>query len=169
VLFSRRAGLNRRTRTIIIANTANAPQPTTASHPTTFPAMTVRPAAAQPALSSNRACSLTGTGRPASPHFAYVPGLKVRDEGEHYLPDLPRRADDEEYEADPELSDAARAHTGNIHRVLALLDDAIILVGVLLAAVEQDADTRGAQARTVLEIAVECIHERTGALGISRK
>jgi hypothetical protein len=30
---------------------------------------------------------------------------------------------------------------------------------VLLAAVEQDADTRSAQARTVLEMAVECIHE----------
>ena len=76
--------------------------------------MAVRPAAALPTLSSNRACSLTDTGRPASPHFAYVPGLKVREEGEHYLPDLPRRADDEEYEADPELSDATRAHTMNL-------------------------------------------------------
>jgi hypothetical protein len=144
---------------MIIANTANAATHDAASHPTTFPAMAVRPAAALPTLSSNRAGSLTGTGRPASPHFAYVPGLKVREEGEHYLPDLPRRADDEEYEADPERSDAARAHTGNVRRALALLDDAINLVGVLLAAVEQDADTRGGQARTVLEMAVECIHE----------
>jgi hypothetical protein len=72
--------------------------------------MAVQPAAAQPTLSSNRACSLPDTGRPASPHFAYVPGLKVREEGEHYLPDLPRRADDEEYQADP--------HTGNVRRAL---------------------------------------------------
>jgi len=127
--------------------------------------MAARPAAALPTLSSNRACSLAGTGRPASPHFAYVAGLKLREEGEHYLPDLPRRADDEEYEADPELSDVARAHTGNVRRALELLDDAINLVGVLLAAVEQDADTRGAQARTVLEMAVECIHEAHRCVG----
>jgi hypothetical protein len=127
--------------------------------------MAVQPAAALPTLSSNRACSLADTGRPASPHFAYVPGLKVREEGEHYLPDLPRRADDEEYEADPELSDAARAHTGNVRRALSNLDDAMNLVGVLLAAVEQDADTPGAQARTVLEMAVECIHEAHRCVG----
>jgi hypothetical protein len=150
---------------MIIANTANAATYDAASHPTTFLAMAVRPAAALPTLSSNRVYSLTGTGRPASPHFAYVPGLQVREEREHYLPDLPRRADDEEYEADPELSDAARAHTGNVRRALGLLDDAINLVAVLLAAVEQDADTRGAQARTVLEMAVECIHEAHRCVG----
>jgi hypothetical protein len=89
--------------------------------------MAVRPAAALPTLLRNRAWSLTGTGRPASPHFVYVAGLKVREEGEHYIPDLPRRADDEEYQPDPELSDGARAHTGNVHRALKLLDDAINL------------------------------------------
>lgn len=116
---------------MIIANTANAAIYDATSHPTTFPAMAVRPVAALPTLLRNRAYSLTDTGRPASPHFAYVPGLQVREEGEHYLPDLPRRADDEEYEADPELSDPARAHTGNVGRALGLLDDAINLVGVL--------------------------------------
>jgi hypothetical protein len=121
--------------------------------------MAVQPAAAQPTLSSYRACSLPDTGRPASPHFAYVAGLKVREASERYLPDLPRRADDEEYQADPELSDADRAHTGNVRRALKHLDDAINLVGVLLDAVEHDDDTRSAQARTVLEMAVECIHE----------
>jgi hypothetical protein len=116
VLFRACAGLNRRTRTMIIANTANAATYDAASHPTTFPAMAVRPAAALPTLLSSRACSLTDTGRSASPHFAYVPGLKVREEGEQYLPDLPRRADDEEYEADPELSDAVRTRTGNVRQ-----------------------------------------------------
>jgi hypothetical protein len=127
--------------------------------------MAVRPAAALPTLLRNRAWSLTDTGRPASPHFAYVAGLKVREEGEPYLPDLPRRADDEEYQADPELSDAAGAHTGNVGRALGLLDDAINLVGVLLDAVEHDDDTRSAQARTVLEMAVECIHEAHRCVG----
>jgi hypothetical protein len=127
--------------------------------------MAVRPAAARPTLLKIRAWSLTDTGHPASPHFAYIAGPQVREEGEYYLPDLPRRADDEEYEADPELSDAARAHSGNVRRALALLDDAINLVGVLLDAVEQDVDTRGAQARTVLEMAVECIHEAHRCVG----
>ena len=136
-----------------------------ASHPTTFPAMAVRPAAALPTLLRNRARSLTDTCRPASPHFAYVAGLKVREEGEHYLHDLPRRADDEEYEADPELSDAARAHTGNVGRALKHLDDAINLVGVLLDAAEHDNSTRSVQARTVLEMALECIHEAHRCVG----
>jgi hypothetical protein len=136
-----------------------------ASHPTTFPAMAVRPAAALPTLLRNRAWSLTDTGHPASPRFAYVAGLKVREAGEHYLPDLPRRADDEEYQVDPELSDAARAHTGNVRRALEHLDDAINLVGVLLDAAEHDNSTRSAQARTVLEMALECIHEAHRCVG----
>jgi hypothetical protein len=82
-----------------------------ASQPTTSPAMAVRPAAALPTLFRNRAWSLTDTGRPASPHFAYVAGLKVREAGEH------------------------------------------------------DAGTRSAQARTVLEMAVECIHEAHRCVG----
>jgi hypothetical protein len=127
--------------------------------------MAVRPAAALPTLLRNRAWSLTDTGRPASPHVACVAGLKVREEGEHYLPDLPRRADDEEYQADPELSDAARAHTGNVRRALEHLDDAINLVGVLLDAAEHDNSTRSAQARTVLEMALECIHEANRCVG----
>jgi hypothetical protein len=127
--------------------------------------MAARPAAALPTVLRNRACSLTDTGRPASPHFAYVAGLKVREEGEHYLPDLPRRADDEEYQADPELSDTARAHTGNVRRALTMLDDAINLVGVLLDAAEHDNSTRSVQARTVLEMALECIHEAHRCVG----
>ena len=121
--------------------------------------MAVRPAAVRPTLLRNRAWSLTDTGHPASPHFACVASLQVREASEHYLPDLPRRTDDEAYPADSELSDVARAHTGNVRRALKLLDDATNLVGVLLDAVEHDDDTRSAQARTVLEMALECIHE----------
>jgi hypothetical protein len=39
------------------------------------------------------------------------------------------------------------------------LEDAASLVDVLLDAVEQDSDSRAAQTRTVLEFAVECLHE----------
>jgi len=150
---------------MFIADPANAAPYDAASHPTTFPAMAVRPAAALPALLRNRAWTLTDTGRPTSPHFAHVAGLKVREEGEDYLPDLPRRADDEEYQADPELSDAARAHTGNVRRTLGLLDDAMNLVGVLLDAAEHNNSTRSVQARTVLEMALECVHEAHRCVG----
>ncbi|MEX2496526.1 MAG: hypothetical protein WD448_10580 [Woeseia sp.] len=124
---------------MIIANSANTATYDAASHPTTFPAMAVRPAAALPTLLRNCARSLTGTGRPASPHFAYVPGLQVREEGEHYIPDL---ESDKDYEADPALSHAVRAYTENIRLALALLDDAINLAGVLRLAL-----TAGLQVR----------------------
>jgi hypothetical protein len=48
VLFRACAGLNRRTRTMIIANTASTATYDAASHPTTFTAMAVRLAAALP-------------------------------------------------------------------------------------------------------------------------
>ena len=38
------------------------------------------------------------------------------------------------------------------------LDDAVNLVGVLLDALEQDADSRAEQARTVLALTVESLH-----------
>jgi hypothetical protein len=79
----------------------------------------------------------------------------VREDGEYYIPD---RLTDEDGEADPALVEAALAYTRKVRDAQGLLDDAINLVGVLLDALEQDADTRAAQSRTVLEMVVECIH-----------
>src|SRR5690606_2744854 len=116
-----------------------------ASRPTTFPAMAVRPAAALPTLLSNRACSPTGIGRSASPHFAYVPGLKVGKRESTTSPICPDGLTTRSTR--PTLiCPIPPGRTPGRRRALALLDDAINLVGVLLAAVEQDADTRGAQA-----------------------
>ena len=56
------------------------------------------------------------------------------------------------------MSDAADLHTRHARDAQALLDDAVNLVGLLLNAVEQDGDTRAEQARTVLGMAVECLH-----------
>ena len=80
---------------------------------------------------------------------------QVREDGEYYIPD---RLTDEDGEADQALVEAALAYTRKVRDAQGLLDDAINLVGVLLDALEQDADTRAAQSRTVLEMVVECIH-----------
>jgi len=81
---------------------------------------------------------------------------QVREEGEYYIPDV---LEDEDYDANPALTDAASAHTRNVQDAQRQLDDAASLVGVLLDAVEQDGDTRAAQTRTVLEFTVECLHK----------
>lgn len=80
---------------------------------------------------------------------------QVREVGEYYIPD---RLTDEDGEVDQALVEAALAYTRKVRDAQGLLDDVINLVGVLLDALEQDADTRAAQSRTVLEMVVECIH-----------
>jgi hypothetical protein len=91
----------------------------------------------------------------ASTPFEPLAVRQVREDGEYYIPD---RLTDEDGDVDPALTEAALAYTRKVRDAQGLLDDAINLVGVLLDALEQDADARAAQARTVLEMAVECIH-----------
>jgi hypothetical protein len=79
----------------------------------------------------------------------------LREDGERYTADL---SADEDDPANPSLSDAADLHTRHARDAQALLDDAVNLLGVMLDAVEQDGDTRAEQARTVLGMAVECLH-----------
>jgi hypothetical protein len=95
---------------------------------------------------------------PAVEHRATA-AWQVREEGEYYVPDMPVYTRDEDYDANPALTDAASAHTRNARDAERHLEDAASLVGVLLDAVEQDSDTRAAQTRTVLEFAVECLHK----------
>jgi hypothetical protein len=85
---------------------------------------------------------------------------QVREEGEYYIPRIPEDdlLEDEDYDANPALTDVANAHTRNVRDAQRELEDAASLVGVLLDAVEQDSDARAAQTRTVLEFAVECLH-----------
>jgi hypothetical protein len=91
--------------------------------------------------------------------YSATAAWQVREEGEYYVPDVPVYTRDEDYDANPALTDAASAHTRNARDAQRQLDDAASLVGVLLDAVEQDSDTRTAQTRTVLEFAVECLHK----------
>lgn len=66
-----------------------------------------------------------------------------------------READDK-----PDLgpADAETASVPPLQAVQRHLDDAINLVGLLLDALEQDADSRAGQARTALELTVESLH-----------
>jgi hypothetical protein len=77
-------------------------------------------------------------------------GWQVREEGEYYIPDP---SEDEDYDPDPALFDAAEAHTEEQRKAMALIDDAENLLAVLLASIEQESDSRAMQADTVLRIA----------------
>ena len=81
---------------------------------------------------------------------------QAREEGEYYIPDV---LEEEDYDTNPALTEAASEHTVNVRAAQRQLEDAESLVGVLLDAVEQDTDTRAAQTRTVLEFTVECLHK----------
>lgn len=113
----------------------------------------------------NHGTTVTDTARgrhPLPPTFALCApaAWQIREEGEYYIPRVP--GDDlpegEDYDANPALTDAANAHTRNARDAQRELEDAVSLVGVLLDAVEQDSDVRAAQTRTVLEFAVDCLH-----------
>ena len=66
-----------------------------------------------------------------------------------YIPDP---LTDEDYEPDPALSDAADAQTEGQREAMALLDDVENLLGVLLASIEHESDSRAMQAEAVLKI-----------------
>ena len=113
----------------------------------------------------NHSNTVTGTARgrhslPPTLALCAPAAWQVREEGEYYIPRIPEDdlLEDEDYDANPALTDAANAHTRNVRDAQRELEDAASLVGVLLDAVEQDSDARAAQTRTVLEFAVECLH-----------
>jgi hypothetical protein len=63
--------------------------------------------------------------------------------------------EDENYEPDPELLDAADAHIEEQREAMALLDDAENLLSVLRAAIEEDGDSRAMQAEAVLRVVLK--------------
>jgi hypothetical protein len=129
-------------------SSANSATCDTRRVPAPFATVAVRPIAGltkQPRLGDY---SPLGTCRPsARPRPAA--DWQVREEGEYYIPDL---LTDEDYEPDPALSDAADAHTEAQREAMALLDDAENLLGVLLASIEYESDSRAMQADAVLKI-----------------
>jgi Na+/phosphate symporter len=83
------------------------------------------------------------------PYLKPLAGRQVREQGEYYIPDL---LSDEEYEADPDLSEAADADTQRLREAQQLIDEAANLVAVLLVSTEQETDARAMQAETILKI-----------------
>jgi hypothetical protein len=80
------------------------------------------------------------------------PGVawQIREEGGEY--DVPDLLQNEDYEPDPELYDAAYDHTNAQREAMGLLEDAENLLAVLLAAIEDDGDSRAMQVEAVLKI-----------------
>jgi hypothetical protein len=97
-----------------------------------------------------RAYSLPTACRAASPHGNPAPAWQIREEEGEY--DIPDPTEDANCESDPELFEAAEAHTEEQREAMALLDDAENLLGVLMAAIEDDSDDRAMQVEAVLKI-----------------
>lgn len=110
---------------------------------------TARATAGRPALPEARLYNLPVTCCSVIPYLKPLAGRQVREQGEYYIPDL---LSDEEYEADPDLSEAADADTHRLREAQQLIDEAANLVAVLLASTEQETDARAMQAETILKI-----------------
>lgn len=91
--------------------------------------------------------SRPATGCPMPPHPAAA--LELREDREQYGPDFPSGKG---AEADRDLEEAADAETEPSRDVMSLLDEAVNLVSVLLASMEEDGDERSEQAGTVLRL-----------------
>ena len=131
------------------------------SRRTTIPAIAAVPARAadaRPALIRVRTDSSRegATERTRWPDSRFPNLRQVREEGERYDPD---RESDEEDEANSGMTEGAWAYTQRLRDAQGLIDDAVNLLGVLLDAVEQDTDRRGAQVWTVLKLAVQSLHQ----------
>lgn len=130
-----------------IANSATCDTP---RRSTRLAAVAARPAAGLTKRPGIRAYSLPTICRATSSHGDPAPSCQIREkEGEY---DIPDPTEDENYEPDPELFDAADEHTEPQREAMALLDDAENLLSVLLASMEQETDSRAMQAEAVLKI-----------------
>jgi hypothetical protein len=130
-----------------IANSATCDTP---RHPVHLAAVATRAAAGLTKRSGIRARSFPTACRAASLHGNPAPAWQVQEEEGEY--DIPDPMEDENFEPDPELFDAADAHTEEQREAMALLDDAENLLAVLMAAIEDDGDSRAMQAEAVLRV-----------------
>jgi hypothetical protein len=124
---------------------ANSVTCNTARRPAPLSAVAARPTQ----HSGIHAYSLPAICRAASPHPDPAAHWQVREESEYYIPDP---MEDENYDPDPALFDAAEAHTEAQREAMALLDEAENLLAVLLASIEPESDDRAMQAEAVLKI-----------------
>jgi hypothetical protein len=133
-------------QTMSIANSATCDPRRSAP----FAAVAARRAADLTKRPGIRAYSLPTTCRAISSHGDPAPAWQIREEEGEY--DIPDPMEGENYEPDPDLFDAADAHTEEQREAMALLDDAENLLSVLMAAIEEDGDSRAMQAEAVLKV-----------------
>lgn len=116
-----------------------------------------RPAAEPKARPGLRTYPFLTACRPTSSDESPMPSWQIREErGEYVTPD---QSEDENDERGPEVFDAAAAHTEEQREAMCLLDDAENLLAVLMAAIEDDGDSRAMQAETVLKVVREKLRE----------
>jgi hypothetical protein len=147
-LFCICAGLNLEDQTMSITHSATCDTP---RRPVRLGAVATRPAAGLTKRPAIRAYSLPTACRAISSHGDPTPAWQVREEQGEY--DIPDPREDENFEPDRELFHAADAYTEELREAMGLLDEAENLLAVLMAAIENDADSRAAQAEAVLKAA----------------
>lgn len=74
---------------------------------------------------------------------------QVREDNPFYVPDL---LSDEDFDSGPKLRAAEYEHARHLRKAQAYLDEVLNLVGVLLASLGDEGDTRAMQAETMLKI-----------------
>ncbi|HEX7076066.1 MAG TPA: hypothetical protein VF226_18665 [Hyphomicrobiaceae bacterium] len=137
-----------------IANPAVCDIPRRPARLTIVAARTVAGATTRPGV---RAYSFLTACRARSSCEGLVPSRQIREEGGEY--DIPDPTEDEHYEPRSEAFDAADAHTEEQREAMALLDDAENLLAVLMAAIEDDGDSRAMQTEAVLKVVKEKLRE----------
>lgn len=125
-----------------------------ATHPANFRQTVI------PAIAARFARALPASPRKAAAAYSPLPRQRhsnlrqVREEGGTYHP---HRDDDDD--RDRETADATRTSLSPLQSAQRHLDEAVNLLGLLLDAIEQDADARAEQVRTALELTVESLHQ----------
>jgi hypothetical protein len=115
----------------------------------TIRTIAARVIAGRPALAEALVYIVPGTDCSVTHFLNPFADQQVMEDRKYYVPDL---LSDEEYEADLRLSEAADADTERLREAQGLIDEAVNLIAVLLASMEQETDARAMQAETILKI-----------------
>ena len=91
----------------------------------------------------------TRTVYPLTPFFDTPADRQVREDKGFYIPDL---LTDEAYDADPKAYAASEEHAKHLHEAEGLLHDAWNLVGLMLAAIGDESDSRAMQTEAGLKV-----------------
>jgi hypothetical protein len=83
------------------------------------------------------------------PTFRPPTNWQVREDEEFYIPDL---LSDDEYDAKPEAYSLAAEHAQHLYEAQGLVGEALNLVGMMLASLGDESDSRAMQTETGLKV-----------------